>query len=86
MLKSRLRLWASKNKNSLPENLLIYCDGVSKGQYKIVLNQELPLLRKACKEIYPPNNSNRGLPRISFIIVGKRYNTRFYPTNESDAN
>jgi eukaryotic translation initiation factor 2C len=86
MLKSRLRLWASKNKGSLPENLLIYRDGVSEGQYEIVLNQELPLLRKACEEIYPPNDSKRGLPRISFIIVGKRHNTRFYPTNESDAD
>jgi eukaryotic translation initiation factor 2C len=38
ILKSRLRLWANKNKRTYPENILIYCDGASKGQYEIVLN------------------------------------------------
>jgi eukaryotic translation initiation factor 2C len=86
MLKSRLRLWANKNKGVLPENILIYRDGVSEGQYEIVLEQELPLLRKACKETYPANDSQKGLPRMSIIIVGKRHNTRFYPTREEDAD
>jgi eukaryotic translation initiation factor 2C len=44
MLKSRLRLWATKNKGTYPENILICRDGVSEGQYEIVLDQELPLL------------------------------------------
>lgn len=86
LLKSRLRLWASKNKGALPENILIYRDGVSEGQYDIVLNEELLLLRKACAEVYPANDTKRGLPRMSIIIVGKRHNTRFYPTKEEDAD
>ncbi|KAF8847869.1 putative RNA interference and gene silencing protein [Acephala macrosclerotiorum] len=86
MLKSRLRLWATKNKGTYPENILIYRDGVSEGQYEIVLDQELPLLRKACKELYPPSDSKKGLPRMSIIIVGKRHNTRFYPTRKEDAD
>ena len=86
MLKSRLRLWATKNKGTYPENILIYRDGVSEGQYEIVLDQELPLLRKACKELYPPIDFKEGLPRMSIIIVGKRHNTRFYPTRKEDAD
>jgi eukaryotic translation initiation factor 2C len=86
MLKSRLRLWANRNKSVLPENILIYRDGVSEGQYEIVCNKELPLLRKACKETYPADHTKKGLPRISIIIVGKRHNTRFYPTKEEDAD
>ncbi|KAK2752575.1 hypothetical protein FQN55_006688 [Onygenales sp. PD_40] len=83
MLQSRLRLWQKAN-GKLPENLLIYRDGVSEGQYGKVLEEELPLLRKACKSLYPANQ--KGLPRISIIIVGKRHNTRFYPTNLNDAD
>jgi hypothetical protein len=86
MLKSRLRLWASKNKGSLPENILIYRDGVSEGQYDIVLDKELPLLRNACNNIYPALDSKKGLPRMSIIIVGKRHNTRFYPTTPDAAD
>lgn len=86
MFKSRLRLWANRNKGVLPENILIYRDGVSEGQYDIVLDEELPLLRKACEEVYPATDSRKGMPRISIIIVGKRHNTRFYPTKESEAD
>lgn len=86
MLKSRLRLWAKSNKGTYPENILIYRDGVSEGQYDIVLDQELPLLRKACKEVYPAGDTKKGLPRMSIIIVGKRHNTRFYPTEKEDAD
>ena len=57
-----------------------------KGQYDIVLDQELPLLRKACQETYSAIDTKKGLPRITIIIVGKRHNTRFYPTKEEDAD
>ncbi|KAH6717463.1 ribonuclease H-like domain-containing protein [Leptodontidium sp. MPI-SDFR-AT-0119] len=77
---------ATKNKGTYPENILIYRNSVSEGQYEIVLNQELPLLRQACKELYPPSNFKKGLPRISIIIVNKRHNTRFYPTIKEDAD
>ena len=85
LLKSRLRLWA-ENQKQYPENILVYRDGVSEGQYDIVLGQELPLLRKACKETYPATDTKKGLPRISIVIVGKRHNTRFYPTRQEDAD
>ncbi|KAH8821858.1 RNA interference and gene silencing protein [Xylogone sp. PMI_703] len=86
MLKSRLRLWQKKNKSILPENILVYRDGVSEGQYDVVLNEELPLLRKACTEVYSAADTKKGLPRMSIIIVGKRHNTRFYPTQGNDAD
>jgi hypothetical protein len=80
MLKSRLQLWRTYN-NTLPENILIYRDGVSEGQYSVVLDKELPLLRQACQEMYPPADTTKSMPRMSIIIVGKRHHTRFYPTN-----
>lgn len=87
MLESRLKLWRSQGKHAaLPENLLIYRDGVSEGQYQLVLDKELPLLREVCKRMYPPADSGKGLPRISIVIVGKRHHTRFYPSNAADAD
>jgi hypothetical protein len=87
MLKSRLRLWRQKGKHSeLPENILVYRDGVSEGQYQLVLDQELPLLRAACREMYPASDQKKGLPRLTVAIVGKRHHTRFYPTTVADAD
>ena len=85
MLKSRLKLWVKWNQR-LPENILIYRDGVSEGQYQTVLDEELPLLRKACAETYPADSTKEGLPRMSIVIVGKRHHTRFYPAKEADAD
>ena len=87
MLKSRLQLWKLKGKHaSLPENLLIYRDGVSEGQYELVLDKELPRLREVCKLTYPPEDTAKGLPRITIVIVGKRHHTRFYPSKSEDAD
>lgn len=87
MLKSRLELWRKLGKHKVyPENLLIYRDGVSEGQYDLVLQNELPLLRKACEDLYPPADTKKGLPNITIIIFGKRHHTRFYPTAANDAD
>ena len=87
MLKSRLSLWKTLGKHRVyPTNLLIYRDGVSEGQYNTVLQDELPLLRAACEEVYPPQDTKKGLPNITIIIVGKRHHTRFYPTRLEDAD
>jgi hypothetical protein len=85
MFMSRLALWEKRNKQ-LPENIVIYRDGVSEGQYDLVLNNELPLIRNACRQKYPATQTKAGLPRISIIICGKRHNTRFYPTSEQTAD
>ena len=87
MLKTRLRLWKTLGEhNALPENILVYRDGVSEGQYATVIKDELPLLRKACAEMYPPSDTKEGLPNITIVIVGKRHHTRFYPTTLNDAD
>ncbi|TWU71451.1 hypothetical protein ED733_001188 [Metarhizium rileyi] len=87
MLKSRLNLWKTKGKHiALPENILIYRDGVSEGQYDMVLSQELPQLRRACEQVYPTVDTKNGLPRFTIIICGKQHKTRFYPTTEQDCD
>ncbi|KAG8531253.1 uncharacterized protein KY384_004611 [Bacidia gigantensis] len=86
---SRLLLWRKKNKNTLPENILVYRDGVSEGQYQKVLDEELILMRKAFKAEYDKGNKNTTkndtYPRVTIVIVGKRHHLRFYPKDLTEA-
>ncbi|KAH8692202.1 ribonuclease H-like domain-containing protein [Talaromyces proteolyticus] len=81
LLASRLTLWRNNN-GKLPNNIIVYRDGVSEGQYEMVVTEELPQLRKACDKMY----TTALKPRISVVIVGKRHNTRFYVTNPDQAD
>lgn len=60
MMQERLNLWIARNKR-VPDKILIYRDGVSEGQYKTVLEEELTQIREACKMIY----AHRPQPKIS---------------------
>ncbi|KAJ9638413.1 hypothetical protein H2199_007101 [Coniosporium tulheliwenetii] len=86
MMKGRLEHWATKNSKAYPDNILVYRDGVSEGQYNMVLNDELPQLREACTELYPKVQRDKNLPNITIVVVGKRHHTRFYPMNRQQAD
>jgi hypothetical protein len=77
---SRLALWRKHNKNTLPEYILIYRDGVSEGQFSQVLSVELPHIRRACANAYPKGRT----PKISIVVSVKRHQTRFYPTDPAN--
>ncbi|KAJ5086789.1 hypothetical protein NUU61_008096 [Penicillium alfredii] len=79
MIVGRLKVWQEHNKGSLPQNILIYRDGVSEGQFPMVKNEELPAVREAVKDMYRQN-----IPNISIVVVGKRHNVRFYATQKAD--
>jgi len=68
-----------KGASAAPKRIILYRDGVSEGQFKQVLDQELPLLKKACSDL-------RIDPKITIIVVGKRHHVRFFPQNERDAD
>ncbi|KAG6001313.1 hypothetical protein E4U21_004501 [Claviceps maximensis] len=78
--KSRLQLWQSKNSNALPENIVIFRDGVSEGQFAQVIDQELPMIREACRLAY----TTKKQPKMSIIVSVKRHQTRFYPTDQKE--
>jgi hypothetical protein len=82
MVKERLEVWRRYNK-TLPKKILLYRDGVSEGQYTLVLNQELPHFEDAFKDLY---GAKANWPKMAVIVVGKRHHTRFYATNEQDAD
>lgn len=82
MVIERLDLW-KKNQEKLPSQIIVYRDGVSEGQYNLVLERELPAFEKAFAKRY---GGKEKWPKITIIIVGKRHHTRFYPTRQEDAD
>ena len=83
MIVERLKLWQKRNQNRLPNKVIVYRDGVSEGQYRLVLENELPAFEKAFDKLYGAKAKH---PKISIVVVGKRHHTRFYPTRVEDTD
>ncbi|KAI0164196.1 ribonuclease H-like domain-containing protein [Xylariaceae sp. FL1272] len=76
--KSRLALFRNKHK-VLPENIIIFRDGVSEGQFSQVIEHELPAIRRSYANAPYPRP-----PKITIVVSVKRHQTRFYPTDENN--
>ncbi|CAN1846199.1 Protein argonaute 2 [Linum perenne] len=68
--------YARLNKGK-PEKVVIFRDGVSEGQFDMVLNEELLDMKRA----FHSNNYN---PTITLIVAQKRHQTRLFPENQRD--
>ncbi|KAL7784965.1 hypothetical protein V8C37DRAFT_339194 [Trichoderma ceciliae] len=77
---TRLDTWSRHNAGRYPENIVIYRDGVSEGQFSQVLDQELPCIREACRKKYSPQFQ----PKLTIVVSVKRHQTRFYPSLAED--
>ncbi|GAV06854.1 hypothetical protein RvY_16771 [Ramazzottius varieornatus] len=64
--------------NREPQRIIFYRDGVSEGQYFHVMVEELSAIQKACMELVPDGSYK---PPITYIVVGKRHNTRLFAAN-----
>lgn len=78
--KSRLALWQGKAPHAkpLPENIIIFRDGVSEGQFSMVVDRELPHIREACRLMYGKGKQ----PKLTIVVSVKRHQTRFYPSQD----
>nr|AGH55731.1 argonaute B2 [Brachionus calyciflorus] len=64
-----------------PKKIVFYRDGVSEGQFPLVLRHEINKMREACQKINPGYK-----PAITFVVVQKRHHTRLFPVRREDAN
>uniref|UniRef100_A0A453E8D9 Piwi domain-containing protein n=1 Tax=Aegilops tauschii subsp. strangulata TaxID=200361 RepID=A0A453E8D9_AEGTS len=71
----KLLLSFEKQSKQRPKQLIFYRDGVSEGQFRKVLEDEIPLIEKAWKALYNEK------PSITFIVVQKRHHTRLFPSD-----
>lgn len=70
------------------DNIVFYRDGVSEGEFDIVKNTEIEEIKRAMQRVWDttPNiqqMKQKGhkvpLPRLTFIVVGKRHRTLLFP-------
>lgn len=59
------------------ESIIMFRDGVSEGQYQQVMDNELPAIRRVCRDVCGIN------PKITYIIVTKRHHARFFGTSKT---
>ncbi|CAH7687749.1 Piwi domain-domain-containing protein [Phakopsora pachyrhizi] len=88
MAKDLLLKFHQRNK-TLPRKLIFYRDGVSEGQFGEVIQKEIPLLRKAFKQIgiqAPPLKDLAASIKLTFIVCGKRHHFKFGPSGPRDAD
>ncbi len=62
-----------------PNRIVFYRDGVSEGQFPLVLRHEINKIRNSCQTIHAGYK-----PGITFVIVQKRHHTRFLSINKQD--
>ena len=68
-----------KSTGKKPERIIFYRDGVSEGQFRDVLINELSAIQRACLELQEGYT-----PAITFIVVQKRHHARFFAVNPKD--
>lgn len=76
-----------KSVGRLPQTVLFYRDGVSLGQFNIILDEEVTAVKNSFSVI----SNKLGIkfnPKLTFITILKSHNTRFFPleTNAKNAN
>lgn len=71
-------VYAGLNK-ARPEKIIVFRDGVSDGQFDMVLNEELMDLKRAFQTI-------NYFPSITLIVAQKRHQSRFFPENSNNGN
>lgn len=86
MVEERIEAWYDVFRK-LPSKILFYRDGVGEDQYRKVRDHEISEVKRAYAELH----SRRGItaplvdPLATFIVVGKRHHTRFFPAQKKDA-
>eukprot|EP00899_Mesostigma_viride_P020832 jgi/Mesvir1/28750/Mv19718-RA.1 len=81
VVREHLLSFYKRNGGLKASRIIMYRDGVSEGQFKTVLLEEVSAIRKACRSLQEDY-----CPRITFIVVQKRHKTRFLPLNPNDAD
>lgn len=71
-----LRKFQEVNNGALPTRILIYRDGVGEGQVPFVVSSELETIKSKLAQVY-----GEVAPKMTFVIVTKRINTRVFTAN-----
>lgn len=85
MIKERLSAHAKQNAGKLPSKILFYRDGVSESQYPMVRASEIPAVHRGYADAVKTFGRDKGQKlELTFVVVGKRHHTRFFPAAPGD--
>jgi eukaryotic translation initiation factor 2C len=84
MMLERLNAYVRKN-DQLPDNILVFRDGVSDGQFPQVKEKEVPQVHSACRKLCKEKGKQTEI-RVTFVITSKRHNSRFFKTANTNRN
>ncbi|CAG8605512.1 7846_t:CDS:2 [Ambispora gerdemannii] len=80
----RINLYLPKKK------IVMYRDGVSESQYKMVLDYELKAIQEACREFKDKDEKTKNEktydPPVTYIVVGKRHHIRANAEDERNTD
>lgn len=82
MMIERLEAFKQTNNGVLPERIIVYRDGVSEGQFNIVILDEMPQIKAAFRKF---DRQQPYTPKLTIVVCGKRHHTRFFPTDPQTA-
>jgi eukaryotic translation initiation factor 2C len=82
MVRERLQAWRNKNER-LPTRIIFYRDGISESQFESCKATEIPAVKRAYGSLCG-SEKEKGHLKLTFAVVGKRHNTRFYARNRND--
>ena len=78
MVQERLEAYREKN-GKYPTRMIFYRDGISESQYAECQRLEIKAVLQAYK------NLTKADLKLTFLVVGKRHHTRFFPLTTNDA-
>ncbi|KAJ7471966.1 argonaute-like protein [Mycena latifolia] len=86
MLVERLLVYEKKNK-TLPQRIIVFRDGVSEGQFDIVVREEKAQILEAFQKLSTKARGPKPYrPSFAIVICGKRHHARFYSTSSQFAD
>ncbi|KAJ6632516.1 Piwi-domain-containing protein [Mycena sp. CBHHK59/15] len=86
MLIERLLVYEKKNKQ-LPQRIIVFRDGVSEGQFDIVIREEKAQIIEAFEKLSTERRGAKAYrPQFAIVICGKRHHARFYSTSSNFAD
>ncbi|KAJ3158570.1 hypothetical protein HDU86_002795 [Geranomyces michiganensis] len=70
-----------------PKRILVYRDGASEGQFNEIRHTEVAAIHRACSEIDKAGGGDGTYnPKVTYIVVTKRHNTRFFAKTQAEAD
>ncbi|TFK39399.1 argonaute-like protein [Crucibulum laeve] len=85
MMKDAVNTFGSINRVA-PQRIFFYRDGVSEGEFSKIREIEIPAVQAAIQAAWQENKARDPLPKVTFIVVGKRHKTVLFPLPQQGDN